>query len=34
MIAASALANNLELATRNGRDFEATGVSVIDPSAA
>lgn len=32
LIAATALTHDLELATLNGRDFEAAGVKLIDPS--
>jgi predicted nucleic acid-binding protein len=31
LIAATALTHGLTLATRNGRDFEGCGVSVVDP---
>ena len=31
MIAATALAHDLNVATRNTRDFRKTGVSVVDP---
>ena len=31
LIAATALANDLTVATRNGSDFEKAGVSVVDP---
>jgi predicted nucleic acid-binding protein len=34
LIAATALANDLTIATLNRRDFEATGVTLVDPSAA
>lgn len=33
MIAASALRHGLELATLNGRDFDACGLPLVDPSA-
>jgi len=32
LIAATALAHGLRLATRNRRDFEASGVDLVDPS--
>ncbi|MGA7120213.1 MAG: PIN domain-containing protein, partial [Polyangiaceae bacterium] len=31
LIAATALAQGLTLATRNGRDFEGCGVALVDP---
>ncbi len=31
LIAATALTNGLLLATRNRRDFEASGVELVDP---
>ena len=31
LIAATALANGFALATRNRRDFEASGVEIVDP---
>lgn len=34
LIAATALAHGLAVATRNGRDFKAAGVRVVDPFAA
>lgn len=33
LIAATALANDLAVATLNGRDFEPAGVTLVDPSA-
>jgi predicted nucleic acid-binding protein len=32
LIAATALANDLAIATRNRRDFEAAGVALVDPA--
>lgn len=31
LIAATAIAHRCQLATRNGRDFEGTGVPIVDP---